>query len=149
MVDRNLSGPRSNCPRTPSKPIIGATGILTTLPLDEGEVVTGGTDTGRSLGTGSDQRRLYATAAIVGVVTLVLGLLIGRSGGGDDVSTSSPTTPVTSEASSSSTARRELAVGDSDHDAAAPHDDHHDTARGLLRFPCTSSRSIRVWRGSS
>ena len=71
-------------------------------PLDEGEVVTGGTDVRRSPGTRSDQRRLYATAAIVGVVTLLLGLLIGRSGGGDDVSTSEPTTPVTSEASSSS-----------------------------------------------
>ena len=65
--------------------------------FDEGEVVTGGTGDGRSLGTGSDQRRLYYATAIVGVVTLLLGLLIGRAGGGDEGATTSVATSATSE----------------------------------------------------
>ncbi len=51
-----------------------------------------------SMGTAAGgQLRLFATAAIVGVVALLLGWLIGRSGGADEVATSNATAPVTTE----------------------------------------------------
>lgn len=59
-------------------------------------VVTGPVD-GQAQPTTSDQRRLVVTAAVVGLVALLLGWSIGRAGGSGEVATTSATAPVTTE----------------------------------------------------
>lgn len=59
-------------------------------------VVTGPVD-GQAQPATSDQRRLVVTAAVVGLVALLLGWSIGRAGGSSEVATTSATTPVTTE----------------------------------------------------
>ncbi len=61
-----------------------------------GEIVTGPSG-GEPERSDSDRLRRFALAAIVGVVAVLLGWLIGRTGGGGEVSTSGLTTPVSTE----------------------------------------------------
>ncbi len=71
---------------------------------DGSEVIVRGPSDGEPARPDPEQRRRFALAAIVGVVALGLGWLIGRTGGGGDDSTSSLTTPVTSESTTESSA---------------------------------------------
>ena len=77
-------------------PEIGGVGRDGSGNASEELIATGSTDdTGRPLAP--DSRRLFAVAAVVGVVALLLGWLIGRSSGSDEVATTSVTTPETTE----------------------------------------------------
>jgi hypothetical protein len=71
---------------------------------DGSEVIVRGPSDGEPARPDPEQRRRFALAAIVGVVALGLGWLIGRTGGGGDDSTSSLTTPVTTESTTESSA---------------------------------------------
>jgi hypothetical protein len=66
-------------------------------PAVSGEGVVVGPSDGDPQRPASEQVRLVATAAVVGVVALLLGWLIGYSSSSDEVATTSATTPVTTE----------------------------------------------------
>jgi hypothetical protein len=73
------------------------------MALDGGEVVVREPDDPPAGSTGSDQRRWFSAVAIVGVLGLLLGWLIGRAGGSDEIATTSESAPTTTLSTATTT----------------------------------------------